>query len=392
LIGLHGPAISSIFGIKEDAAMRLPTIAGITVLALASGAIAQEGPLKHRVIDVDLRAAFPDVALVRVPVDPPVAVLRGAEVVLDAIDLGWTKDRGGSAGVQLIVSVRGGGRALGFAEMPDLQLVGRQTAQSNTTRIRIPLTSAGVIEEVQFSLAPVVIAPTVNTLIATATGIEGSTEVDMYVAYAVRETIRPAHSALVLPDPDPGELRMTGVSPWQSIDARGADNDRLGDTALITLSAWSGPLDGSIGSVMAEAVAHFDDGSSLALDDAHSPSTGQPRAPEAQHYGVDNALAPATPIAARIQSIDVRVNAVFESAGLVFYHALVPYTLRMYRTDWRCYADANQDGALNIFDYLSYQNAFMEGDPYADCDSDGVLTIFDFLCYQNAYDTGEACP
>ena len=55
-----------------------------------------------------------------------------------------------------------------------------------------------------------------------------------------------------------------------------------------------------------------------------------------------------------------------------------------------CYADCDGSGALDIFDFLCFQNAFSTGDFYADCDDDGQLNIFDFLCFQNAFVTG--CP
>ena len=53
-----------------------------------------------------------------------------------------------------------------------------------------------------------------------------------------------------------------------------------------------------------------------------------------------------------------------------------------------CYADLDGDGALTIFDFLAFQNAFDAGDPIADCDGSGGLDIFDFLCFQNAFDAG----
>ncbi len=53
-----------------------------------------------------------------------------------------------------------------------------------------------------------------------------------------------------------------------------------------------------------------------------------------------------------------------------------------------CYADFDGDGALTIFDFLGFQNAFDAGEDIADCDGDGSLTIFDFLCFQNAFDAG----
>ncbi|MFI4917174.1 MAG: GC-type dockerin domain-anchored protein [Phycisphaerales bacterium JB060] len=54
----------------------------------------------------------------------------------------------------------------------------------------------------------------------------------------------------------------------------------------------------------------------------------------------------------------------------------------------RCRADLDGDGALTIFDFLAFQNAFDAGDPAADFDGDGALTIFDFLAFQNAFDAG----
>ncbi len=56
--------------------------------------------------------------------------------------------------------------------------------------------------------------------------------------------------------------------------------------------------------------------------------------------------------------------------------------------DAGCFADFNGDGALDIFDFLAFQNAFDAGDLAADCTEDGSLDIFDFLCFQNAFDAG----
>jgi hypothetical protein len=56
--------------------------------------------------------------------------------------------------------------------------------------------------------------------------------------------------------------------------------------------------------------------------------------------------------------------------------------------DAGCRVDCDGDGALTIFDFLCFQNAFDSGDPYADFDGDGVLTIFDFLAFQNEFDAG----
>ncbi|MFI4917750.1 MAG: GC-type dockerin domain-anchored protein [Phycisphaerales bacterium JB060] len=53
-----------------------------------------------------------------------------------------------------------------------------------------------------------------------------------------------------------------------------------------------------------------------------------------------------------------------------------------------CRADFDADGALTIFDFLAFQNAFDTGDLGADFDGDGSLTLFDFLAFQNEFDAG----
>ncbi|MCH8270733.1 MAG: trypsin-like peptidase domain-containing protein [Planctomycetes bacterium] len=56
-----------------------------------------------------------------------------------------------------------------------------------------------------------------------------------------------------------------------------------------------------------------------------------------------------------------------------------------------CYADCDQSGTLDIFDFLCFQNSFVAGEPYAcDCDPDPACDIFDFLCFQTAFVAG--CP
>ncbi|MCH7791513.1 MAG: S8 family serine peptidase [Planctomycetes bacterium] len=56
-----------------------------------------------------------------------------------------------------------------------------------------------------------------------------------------------------------------------------------------------------------------------------------------------------------------------------------------------CYADCDQSGVLDIFDFLCFQNSFLLGEAYAcDCDPDPACDIFDFLCFQDAFVSG--CP
>ena len=61
-----------------------------------------------------------------------------------------------------------------------------------------------------------------------------------------------------------------------------------------------------------------------------------------------------------------------------------------------CYADCDQStglGVLDIFDFLCFQNSFVNGETYAcDCDTSTgpVCDIFDFRCFQDAFVGG--CP
>ena len=61
-----------------------------------------------------------------------------------------------------------------------------------------------------------------------------------------------------------------------------------------------------------------------------------------------------------------------------------------------CYADCDGSGVLDLFDFLCFQNSFVNSEPYAcDCDittgtNPPVCDIFDFLCFQNAFVVG--CP
>src|SRR5690606_13455539 len=55
-----------------------------------------------------------------------------------------------------------------------------------------------------------------------------------------------------------------------------------------------------------------------------------------------------------------------------------------------CYADCDESGALDFFDFLCFQDSFASAMPYGDCDESGSHDFFDFLCFQNAFAAG--CP
>jgi hypothetical protein len=50
--------------------------------------------------------------------------------------------------------------------------------------------------------------------------------------------------------------------------------------------------------------------------------------------------------------------------------------------------DCDGSGALDLFDFLCFTNAFNGGQPYADCTGDGVMDLFDFLCFVNTFNAG----
>jgi hypothetical protein len=53
-----------------------------------------------------------------------------------------------------------------------------------------------------------------------------------------------------------------------------------------------------------------------------------------------------------------------------------------------CYADCTGDGALDLFDFLCFQNDFVAEGDYSDCEDNDAHDLFDFLCYQNAFVAG----
>lgn len=55
-----------------------------------------------------------------------------------------------------------------------------------------------------------------------------------------------------------------------------------------------------------------------------------------------------------------------------------------------CKPDLDDNGVLNIFDYIAFGNLYSAQDPKADWDSNGQFNIFDYIAYGNAYAGG--CP
>jgi len=55
---------------------------------------------------------------------------------------------------------------------------------------------------------------------------------------------------------------------------------------------------------------------------------------------------------------------------------------RVFQLACACEADVNEDGELNVLDFVAFQELWQAGDPLGDCDGNGVFNVLDFVCYQ----------
>jgi len=53
-----------------------------------------------------------------------------------------------------------------------------------------------------------------------------------------------------------------------------------------------------------------------------------------------------------------------------------------------CYADLNDDGSLDVLDFVAFQLAWLGGDDEGDCDDDGAFDVLDFACFQAFFAIG----
>jgi len=53
-----------------------------------------------------------------------------------------------------------------------------------------------------------------------------------------------------------------------------------------------------------------------------------------------------------------------------------------------CPADVNDDGELNVLDFVAFQGLFAAGDEAADCNGDGLFNVLDFVCFQGLFAEG----
>jgi hypothetical protein len=50
----------------------------------------------------------------------------------------------------------------------------------------------------------------------------------------------------------------------------------------------------------------------------------------------------------------------------------------------------NGDGALNVLDFVAFQQLWQGQDAAADCDGNGAFNVLDFVCFQQIFLAG--CP
>lgn len=92
-------------------------------------------------------------------------------------------------------------------------------------------------------------------------------------------------------------------------------------------------------------------------------------------------IIPAKTIAMSVDAQGDVLSVADEDAGLLTYDVSSCVT---------CPGDYNQDGALNVLDFVGFQTGWLAQDPAADCNDDADFTILDFVCFQQLFQAG--CP
>ena len=87
-------------------------------------------------------------------------------------------------------------------------------------------------------------------------------------------------------------------------------------------------------------------------------------------------------------SVRVRFVASDEGEDTVIEAAVDDLRIDALLCEPSCPADFNDDGELNILDFVAFQLAFVAMDPAADCNLDGSLDVLDFVCFQGLFTAG----
>ncbi len=75
--------------------------------------------------------------------------------------------------------------------------------------------------------------------------------------------------------------------------------------------------------------------------------------------------------------------------GQAGYQPYASFFMRLFSSGaGGCYPDCDDNGTLNVNDYICFQTKFALGDPYADCDNNGVRNVNDYICFQTKFALG----
>lgn len=74
--------------------------------------------------------------------------------------------------------------------------------------------------------------------------------------------------------------------------------------------------------------------------------------------------------------------------GEIAFHVQLELIEAIYTMRIGCRADVDDSGALDVFDFLAFQDLVAGGDPRADFTGDGTIDFFDFLAFQDEFARG----
>ena len=177
----------------------------------------------------------------------------------------------------------------------------------------------------------------------------------------------------------------------------GGEFTRSGVVDTAKIAVWNGvswsPLGQGLGNGPTQAVRQMATyGDMLVAVGSFRTSSGAPADGIAMWNGVSWSPLPggAAGPSGDLNSVGVRDNTLFFGGDFGWIGAEPSAYFARFGCP-RCYADCDGSGALDIFDFLCFQNSFVNSEPYAcECDPDPVCDVFDFLCFQTAFVAG--CP
>jgi hypothetical protein len=375
--------------------MQRTTIVVAAIAGLAGSATPQDCLVQEREVEISIEQVGLGTTVFSLPIDPPIAARNGTLFSFEVWQ-GVLRVSGGAAKTVATAELLDGGAVVGTFGPMDVNQVDSDVGAQGGFIIRTPVpilsAASAIVDEIRITWANehVLGSPVVSS---TLTGYGGHPQMRLTAWAGLFSGGRTAHGIVDFPGEAPIVFTEPGASAWRVRPL--AEPVPLTHAAQIIFGSffWGGSLPAS---GMIECHLVLDDGSLLVLDDARSPSTGAPLPPETGLGAVNCGLAIDAPMRGALA--DRSVTTLLYRAHVDSPLSLLtweftpggPLQLLVGRCDWLCYADADENGELDFFDFLAFQNEFAAGHPASDCDVSGALDFFDFLCFQNAFAAG--CP